>query len=226
MNFRRFDPVYQAQGKTGLTRGNKLEEAVWNDFASDPPRLNTIAYAVEANLNEQASLSDIDEVKEIVEAEEGRILTRAHLIRERSRNLVEAKKSAVLRITGTLACEACGFDFEVTYGERGTGFIEAHHAMPVHLLVPGSNNNESRPMNVTKPRTERQTWPSLRGACQRARNRFRLASHWSDHGLDHRRVLRSCSAPAGRGRRSGSSRAMAHLASMERLSGRPAIAAG
>jgi hypothetical protein len=28
MNFRRFDPVYQAQGKTGLTRGNKLKEAV------------------------------------------------------------------------------------------------------------------------------------------------------------------------------------------------------
>jgi predicted HNH restriction endonuclease len=138
MNFRRFDLVYQAQGKTGLTRGNKLEETVWNDFASDPPRLNTIAYAIEANLNEQASISDIDEVQEIEEAEEGRILTRAHLIRERSRKLVEAKKSAVLRTTGTLACEACGFDFEVTYGDRGTGFIEAHHAMPVHLLVPGS----------------------------------------------------------------------------------------
>lgn len=110
MNFRRFDPVYQAQGKTGLTRGNKLEETVWNDFASDPPRLNTIAYAIEANLNEQAaSFSDIDEVQEIEEAEEGRILTRAHLIRERSRKLVEAKKSAVLRTNGTLACEACGF---------------------------------------------------------------------------------------------------------------------
>jgi hypothetical protein len=25
MNFRRFDPVYQEQGKTGLTRGNKLQ---------------------------------------------------------------------------------------------------------------------------------------------------------------------------------------------------------
>ena len=38
MNFRRFDPVYQARGKSGLTRGNKLEEVVWNDFASDPAR--------------------------------------------------------------------------------------------------------------------------------------------------------------------------------------------
>jgi 5-methylcytosine-specific restriction protein A len=34
MNFRRFDPTYQAQGKSGLVRGNKLEEIVWRDFAS------------------------------------------------------------------------------------------------------------------------------------------------------------------------------------------------
>jgi hypothetical protein len=32
MNFRRFDPVYRAQGKSGLVRGNKLEEIVWRDF--------------------------------------------------------------------------------------------------------------------------------------------------------------------------------------------------
>jgi 5-methylcytosine-specific restriction enzyme A len=138
MNFRRFDPIYQAQGKTGLTRGNKLEEGVWNDFAGDTPRLNNIAFAIETNLNEQASSSDIGELQEIDEAEEGRILTRAHLVRERSRKLVEAKKTAVLRTSGTLACEVCGFDFSVTYGDRGTGFIEVHHALPIHLLVPGT----------------------------------------------------------------------------------------
>jgi 5-methylcytosine-specific restriction protein A len=114
-----------------------LEEGVWNDFAGDAPRLNNIAFAIEANLNEQAS-SDIGELQEIDEAEEGRILTRAHLVRERSRKLVEAKKTAVLRTTGTLACEVCGFDFSVTYGDRGTGFIEVHHALPIHLLAPGT----------------------------------------------------------------------------------------
>jgi predicted HNH restriction endonuclease len=117
MNFRRFDPIYQAQGKTGLTRGNKLEEGVWNDFAGDARRLNNIAFAIEANLNEQGS-SDIWDLQEIDGAEEGRILTRAHLVRERSRKLVEAKKTAVLRTSGTLACEVCGFDFSVTYGNR------------------------------------------------------------------------------------------------------------
>jgi 5-methylcytosine-specific restriction enzyme A len=136
MNFRRFDPVYQAQGKSGLTRGNKLEKVVWNEFASDPLRLSLIAEAIKANvLNLPSAYIEQDE---IVEAEEGRVLTRAHLIRERSRKLVEVKKQEALKAGGRLACEACSFDFEAVYGERGGGFIEVHHALPVHQLLPGA----------------------------------------------------------------------------------------
>jgi predicted HNH restriction endonuclease len=39
MNFRRFDPEYTATGRVGLTRGNKDEGLVWNDFSADPARL-------------------------------------------------------------------------------------------------------------------------------------------------------------------------------------------
>jgi len=39
MNFRRFDPRFQSEGKVGLTRGNRLEEAVWDEFYSDRTRL-------------------------------------------------------------------------------------------------------------------------------------------------------------------------------------------
>lgn len=135
MNFRRFDPAYQAQGKSGLVRGNKLELVVWRDFASDPRRLGRTAQAIIANLEVSA---DHDEAFDgIEEAQEGRTLTRAHLVRERSRKLVEAKKAACLKATGTLRCEACGFEFGLAYGERGDGFIEVHHALPVHLLSPG-----------------------------------------------------------------------------------------
>lgn len=38
---------------------------------------------------------------------------------------------------GTLACEACGFDFEARYGVLGSGFIEVHHTKSVHLMKPG-----------------------------------------------------------------------------------------
>jgi 5-methylcytosine-specific restriction enzyme A len=136
MNFRRFDPVYQAQGKTGLTRGNKLEETVWSDFASGPVRLAKTAAAIGANIEISSVLDDV--ANDIEEAEEGRILTRAHLVRERSQKLREAKKAASLRATGGLCCEACGFDFKAKYGSRGEGFIEVDHALPVHKLLPGA----------------------------------------------------------------------------------------
>jgi len=136
MNFRRFDPIYRAQGKKGLTRGSELEEEVWNDFASNPIHLTETAAAIKANV--ESFYSDIDEIDEIEEAEEGRILTQAHIVRERSRKLVEAKKAASFRTTRRLCCEACGFDFKSTYGERGKGFIEVHHAVPVHQLLPGA----------------------------------------------------------------------------------------
>lgn len=78
-------------------------------------------------------LSDIDET-----AIEGEARLVSHLRRERSRSLVESKKRAVLAETGTLACEACGFDFRVRYGEVGEGFCEVHHKKPL-----GENDHSS-----------------------------------------------------------------------------------
>jgi 5-methylcytosine-specific restriction enzyme A len=139
MNFRRFDPVYVQQGKKGLQRGGKLEEEVWNDFASGPSKLVRTASAIRVALTEkQIPNASPEEDEEVAEAEEGRILTRIHRSRERSRNLVEKKKVSVLKAHGRLGCEACGFDFERTYGKRGKGFIEAHHVKPVHTLEPGA----------------------------------------------------------------------------------------
>lgn len=31
-----------------------------------------------------------------------------------------------------LKCQACGFDFEETYGPRGKNYIEVHHAKPLY----------------------------------------------------------------------------------------------
>jgi 5-methylcytosine-specific restriction enzyme A len=95
-----------------------------------------LVLARRANIETPSAFEDA--ANDIEEAEEGRVLTRAHLVRERSQKLREAKKAAFLKATGRLACEACGFDFKVTYGTRGQGFIEVHHALPVHQLLPGS----------------------------------------------------------------------------------------
>jgi 5-methylcytosine-specific restriction protein A len=44
-----------------------------------------------------------------------------------------ARRSTALARSGSLACEACGFDFARTYGERGHGYIECHHVEPLHV---------------------------------------------------------------------------------------------
>lgn len=59
--------------------------------------------------------------------EEGAIRYASHRFRERDRRAVEAKKSSALAEHGRLACEVCEFEFRSTWGELGTGYIEAHH---------------------------------------------------------------------------------------------------
>ena len=138
MNFRRFDPTYISQGKKGLQRGGKLEEDVWHNFTNDPKKLSETAKAIHLIVEKGAvPKASQEEDEEFAEAEEGRILTRVHRSRERSRKLVEQKKASVLKASGKLKCEACSFDFEEAYGERGKGFIEVHHIKPVHTLAAG-----------------------------------------------------------------------------------------
>lgn len=75
---------------------------------------------------EETSLSDVDE-----SAMEGDSRLVTHLRRERNRALVETKKRQVLEAAGHLACEVCGFDFKVGYGDLGEGFCEVHHRQPL-----------------------------------------------------------------------------------------------
>jgi 5-methylcytosine-specific restriction enzyme A len=130
MNFRRFDPIYISQGKKGLQRGGKLEDDVWHDFAADPHRLSETAKAIRLIVNKgEIPEASEEEDEEFAEAEEGRILTRIHRSRERSRKLVDNKKASVLKANGQLKCEACSFDFEMTYGERGNEVRRSRTAM-------------------------------------------------------------------------------------------------
>jgi 5-methylcytosine-specific restriction protein A len=143
MNFRRFDPAFISQGKSGLSRGNRLEEGVWREFHGDPVRLahvaETIRAAINGDGNQFRGLPDtIDESMDGVEAVEGRIITAMHRTRERSRRLVDLRKKEAIHKTGTLSCEVCSFNFLARYGERGQDFIECHHTKPVWTLGDGT----------------------------------------------------------------------------------------
>lgn len=55
-----------------------------------------------------------------------------HRSLERSRQLVkDAKAYHSKKHGGRMECEVCTVDFEREYGERGKGFIEAHHRIPI-----------------------------------------------------------------------------------------------
>jgi 5-methylcytosine-specific restriction protein A len=64
-------------------------------------------------------------------ADEGGVLLKEHLRRERDARLKRDKIEDAKRRGISLACEACGFDFHRTYGERGFEYIECHHRTPL-----------------------------------------------------------------------------------------------
>lgn len=123
-----------------MSRGSRLDKQVFAELWGDPARLQATAAAIRANLrSKDASSAEAESLDdEIEDAPEGRVLTRVHRYRERSQRLRRKKKEKALRLNGQLRCDACGFDFEARYGERGSGFMEIHHIVPVHELKPGA----------------------------------------------------------------------------------------
>src|SRR5205807_269878 len=80
-------------------------------------------------------LADLASLLPPREFEEGRRRLVLHQRVERTRCvglIKEAKRVAGEQ--GRLRCEVCRFDFRATYGERGTGFIEGHHKVPLSQL--------------------------------------------------------------------------------------------
>ncbi|MYV39546.1 HNH endonuclease [Streptomyces sp. SID1328] len=121
------------------TNGNALDVAVLNDFLARPAEMTKVAQQIRDGLTAgefQAVPPGVEE-EDDYSAPEGRLLIRRHKSRERDKGLRRRKIDAVLRQGRRLACEACGFDFEATYGPRGTGYIECHHVVPLHEAGEG-----------------------------------------------------------------------------------------
>ena len=124
------------KARSGSAREGEMQRTVWAEFHSDPTNLHAIAETIRGVVELPTSEAPPDyDPDDIAEAPEGRVFTRLHRYRERNRALVDQRKQAALRATGKLACEACGFEFERTYGKRGHGYVEAHHNKPVSTLA-------------------------------------------------------------------------------------------
>jgi 5-methylcytosine-specific restriction protein A len=134
-NFQALDPDYRGAGLASTSQGDR---DIWDELHNKPTLLATLAAAItSASLTEFAEVPDIGDE----EAYEGQILVRLHRARERNRKLVTRRKDQRrVECGGVLTCEACGFDFAAKYGERGEGFAECHHKVP--LAQSGATNTQ------------------------------------------------------------------------------------
>lgn len=139
MNLRSLDPMHRDEGRVGLAAASRADNAVWQEFADDIPRLHLLATAIRRAIESgllSPEMPDDDEVG-IAQAPEGRVFTRVHLARERNPRLVKECKRRFLKKHKRLYCEACGFDFGSKYGNDKGGIIDCHHTNPVHTLDAG-----------------------------------------------------------------------------------------
>lgn len=139
-------PSFSSAHADLVERAARNRRTCFWDYAHSPSFLVVLrdfGFDVEEPVYPQPSKPDesSEEFPDIEDAEhfafEGRRVLRLHLSIERRGALARKKKEKVLRESGRLACEACGFDFERTYGSLGRAFAEAHHLVPLEALREG-----------------------------------------------------------------------------------------
>ncbi|MHA4819578.1 HNH endonuclease [Streptomyces aculeolatus] len=121
------------RGRT--TKGGALDSEVLHDFLTRTAVMTGTARLIRQGIadGEFQGLPPMEENElDGYSAPEGRLLLRRHMARERNRTLRKKKIAMVLQQGGTLSCEACDFDFEEVYGDRGAGYMECHHVVPLH----------------------------------------------------------------------------------------------
>ncbi|MDX6744711.1 HNH endonuclease [Actinocorallia sp. A-T 12471] len=122
------------------TSGGALDLKVIEALLARPNEMAQSAALLRQGLLSGDLTGDVpaDDDDEEFNAPEGRLLLRRHRARERSPKLRQRKIDSVLKAGGTLACEACGFDFEKTYGPRSADYVECHHVIPLHRAGEGA----------------------------------------------------------------------------------------
>lgn len=126
-------PDYQG----ARTRGGKTDRKVIDQFLRQPDDMRSVARAI----REAAAAGEFDvfsfgtpiaEAQDEIFVEEGGLLFRRHLERERNPGLRAKKIAEALSQGWGLGCQICGFDFAKRYGPLGEGYIECHHVVPLH----------------------------------------------------------------------------------------------
>lgn len=124
--------------RTGTgTRPSASEIPIVEAFLLDRDRMKRVAAEIRAGLEDGLTLHDAVSTESdpmVVEAaREGGLKAVVSYRRERDPKLREQKLKLVSIEGREIACEVCEFNFELTYGARGRGYIEVHHVTPLHV---------------------------------------------------------------------------------------------
>lgn len=117
------------------TKGGRLDDKVVADFRADSEGMLAVADEIKSLLENRETFEpragDID--SEWPEVREGRALFARHLRREGNGALRDRKLAKIKAAGLPIACEVCGFDYGITYGNRGLDSIDVHHVLPLHV---------------------------------------------------------------------------------------------
>ncbi len=137
MKLGNFLSINPTDTRTGLARYGQLDKEIFFEFYQKKKELRKIADTISKLAAAEAPyIFALNDESEELEVQEGRVLYRFHKHLERKPTLIQRKK-AIEAKKGKLICCVCDFDFQGTYGELGTGFIECHHTKPVSSMRPG-----------------------------------------------------------------------------------------
>ena len=138
-NFRALDPEHTAQGKQGLTRGGQGDRDVWAEYSGGLADLHAAAAAIKAASDAKEDI-DLAQDDAFVDAAEGRLLSRMHVARERSRDLVVRKKAADLKSRGKLVCV-----FRHLLRAAGKWLYRMSSRAAAAYITAGGKNTSQRP---------------------------------------------------------------------------------
>lgn len=120
------------------TRGGDMTKRVIAELETQPDLMHQFAKSIrQAEARGEFKSLTQPVADEDADASEGRLLIRKHVAYERDGNLRQRKLEQTIRSGRPIACEVCDFDFTETYGDRGKGYIECHHIIPLHVSGPG-----------------------------------------------------------------------------------------
>ncbi|HEY8960030.1 HNH endonuclease [Chitinophaga sp.] len=130
----------------GLKGASKLDKILFEEFIDKKVQLRKLAAEITKAVTDPLIKKEIFQIEEDEQTvqdsvEEGSILYKLHKVRERVPAIVKLKKEDTLKKKGKLLCEVCGFDFYISYGDIGKGFIECHHRTPLSSITASTKTS-------------------------------------------------------------------------------------